>query len=375
MIHYNKQDIEYLLQGAAFLGAGGGGALDLGLKMLKQVEDDGYDIGLDLIAVNEMESGTMAATVAGLGAPSNVDMQKFEDDLPGAFAALKEGFRVEDKNLSYLYSGEMGGLNTMVPIMLHIVSSKTPDQRIKVVDADANGRAVPELNTCLVTARGFPPAPVGIQGHDKGVPVQDMSRYVAWTRKKDSDTAEDIAKTAEGIARSLAIQYGQVGFSTWALTSGELKEDACPQCMSLANSVGQTLNVGTPYSEEKLTELKSFFDNKIHALCLGTVKSFKRDVSAGFDVGETVIAGEDGKEYKVSFQNENIVAYDYNTCMPLTNVDEDMKIGRKIVVIISASPENWWKSDKNAYKCWNPILDRVSYSGKFIDYNGNEYDR
>ena len=28
MIHYNKQDIEYLLQGAAFLGAGGGGALD-----------------------------------------------------------------------------------------------------------------------------------------------------------------------------------------------------------------------------------------------------------------------------------------------------------------------------------------------------------
>ena len=95
MIHYNKQDIEYLLQGAAFLGAGGGGALDLGLKMLKQVEDDGYDIGLDLIAVNEMESGTMAATVAGLGAPSNVDMQKFEDDLPGAFAALKEGFRVE----------------------------------------------------------------------------------------------------------------------------------------------------------------------------------------------------------------------------------------------------------------------------------------
>ena len=54
MIHYNKQDIEYLLQGAAFLGAGGGGALDLGLKMLKQVEDDGYDIGLDLIAVNEI---------------------------------------------------------------------------------------------------------------------------------------------------------------------------------------------------------------------------------------------------------------------------------------------------------------------------------
>ena len=52
-----------------------------------------------------------------------------------------------------------------------------------------------------------------------------------------------------------------------------------------------------------------------------------------------------------------------------------MKIGRKIVVIISASPENWWKSDKNAYKCWNPFHDRVSYSEKFIDYNGNEYDR
>lgn len=364
--------------------------MDLGMKMLKQLEDDGFEIGLDLITTQQMEAGTLAATVAGLGAPSNVDMQKFEKDLPGAFAALCEGFRLEDKSLSYLYSGEMGGLNTMVPIMLHIVSSKDLKERIQVVDADANGRAVPELNTCLVTARGFPPAPVGIQGHDKD--SQEMEcRYVAWTKKKDSDTADDIAKTAEGIARSLAIQYGQVGFSTWALTADQLRDNACCGCLSLAQMAGKTLAIGSPYTETKMEDLNALMEGKAKCLCTGKVTKFKRDVSAGFDVGRTTILAEDGKTYDIDFQNENIVAYcngdavitvpericiiDYDTCTPLTNVDEDIYVDRKVAVILSAASANWWKQDVNAYRCWNPILDRVSYIGDYIAFDGSHFQR
>lgn len=390
MSSINREGIVSILQGAAFLGAGGGGALDLGLKMLKQLEDDGYEISLNLIEPEEMAAGTLAATVAGLGAPSNVDMQKFEKDLPGAFAALCEGYRVEDKRLSYLYSGEMGGLNTMVPIMLHIVSDANPQNRINVVNADANGRAVPELNTCLVTARGFPPAPVGIQGHDKEKKETEC-RYTAWTKKKEDDTAEDVAKTAEGIARSLAIQYGQVGFATWALSEAQLKENACPGYLSLALKIGRTLDIGSAYTEGKMSDICGLMGGRAKCLCIGKVSAFCRDVSAGFDVGKTTILTDDRKTCEIDFQNENIVAYydgdavitapericiiDYDTCTPLTNVDEDIYIGRRVAVILSAAHANWWKKDVNPYRCWNSILDRVNYVGEYIDFDGMRFPR
>lgn len=390
MNHIDKEGIINILQGAAFLGAGGGGALDLGMKMLKQLEDDGYEISLNLMEPKEIAENALAATVAGLGAPSDVDMQKFEKDLPGAFAALCEGFRVEGKTLSYLYSGEMGGLNTMVPIMLHIVSDKASEKRIGVVNADANGRAVPELNTCLVTARGFPPAPVGIQGHDK-TKAEIESRYVAWTKKKDDDTADDIAKTAEGIARSLAIQYGQVGFSTWALSEKELVENACPGYLGLALKIGKALSIGTPLTKDKMQVIIDIMEGGAKCLCTGKVIKFVRDVSAGFDVGRTTILADDQKTYEIDFQNENIAAYadgnavitvpericliDYDTCTPLTNVDEDIYPDRKVAVILSAAHRNWWQEDKKAYRCWDPILARVSYTGDYIDFNGGHFPK
>ena len=387
---YGKAGILNILLGASFLGAGGGGAYNLGVTILDMLESEGHLLQLDTISVGDAAPDEYAAMVAGLGAPSNVVMAKFEQDLPGAFAALQEACRVDGKTLTYLYSGEMGGLNTMVPIMLHIVSSSDPASRTPILDVDANGRAVPELNTCLVSARGTPPSPVGIQGHNLNNTGLEC-RYLAWTQKYSSESSDVIAKRAESIARSLAIEFGQVGFSTWAVPSPSLATNACPGYLSIAHGIGNALQLGTPYSEEKLSQIAAQLGGKAKTLCVGTVKKFTRDVSAGFDVGSTTIEGDDGIIYNIDFQNENIVAYsagtsvitvperitilDYTTCQPLTNVEEDIHTGKRVAVIISASHENWWAPDCNAYRCWNPILDRVNYSEAFIDYDGTSHAR
>lgn len=387
---YDENGIRNILLGAAFLGAGGGGAYALGVSMLEMLKKDGHLLRLETMPVEEADKEKLAATVAGLGAPSNVVMKKFERDLPGAFAALQEAYRTEGKTLTYLYSGEMGGLNTMVPIMLHIVSHKDPAKRTPMLDADANGRAVPELNTCLVTARGVPPSPVGIQGHHAD--REELScRYLAWTQKTPGESADDIARTAESVARSMAIEYGQVGFATWAVESHALFNKACPGYVGIAKEVGDILNLGTPFSQEKCQALSKCLGGNARQLCVGEVKKFTRDMSAGFDLGRSTLLGEDKASYEIDFQNENIVAYcggkpvitaperisivDFETCQPLTNVDEDIYPGRKVAVVVSAAHGNWWEPDMNAYRCWNPILDRVAYSGKYMDYRGEGHER
>ena len=80
---YDKAGILNILLGASFLGAGGGGAYNLGVTMLDMLESEGHLLQLDTISVGDAAPDEYAAMVAGLGAPSNVVMAKFEQDLPG----------------------------------------------------------------------------------------------------------------------------------------------------------------------------------------------------------------------------------------------------------------------------------------------------
>ena len=69
----------------------------------------------------------------------------FGPDAVHAFKAFQKAFIAEGKEVKYLQSGEMGGFNTFTPMLVAILSDKDPAKRIKMVDVDCNGRAVPEL--------------------------------------------------------------------------------------------------------------------------------------------------------------------------------------------------------------------------------------
>ena len=58
------------------------------------------------------------------------------------------------ENLKYIYSGEQGGGNTMLPVYTAYVLG------MPIIDTDGNGRAVPEMNTGLEPIYGIPTSPV-----------------------------------------------------------------------------------------------------------------------------------------------------------------------------------------------------------------------
>ena len=88
MKKYNKQDIIHVLKGSAFLGAGGGGSYEYGMKLLTQLENMGYTPEFDLYDVDEMEAGAYACMVAALGKPTAIDPTELSSDLPAAYRLL-----------------------------------------------------------------------------------------------------------------------------------------------------------------------------------------------------------------------------------------------------------------------------------------------
>lgn len=139
-------EIDSIMVGATFLGAGGGGPLDTGRELLKKQTSGSYSI--DLYSMDEIpekeRDATYGAMVACLGSPQKIkENGTFGPDGVACFDAFKKAMLLHGKEIKYLYSGEMGGMNTMVPMLVSIIAKQQGGSSIGLLDFDANGRAVP----------------------------------------------------------------------------------------------------------------------------------------------------------------------------------------------------------------------------------------
>lgn len=364
-----KQDIVEILYGATLLGAGGGGSLAQGLGMLQGLEDAGEKIELDLLDLDEIGENEYAAMVAGLGSPvAMLDKNKpmFGPDAVHAYRAFQKAFLAEGKACKYLYSGEMGGFNTFTPMLVAILSDKDPAKRIKFLDVDSNGRAVPELNTTLNAYYGHPPHPLGLgslYGDEIAVyPVTDHS--------------------GEQIARQMCMLYDmRIGFATWGMNKAEMAEALDIGCVTKAQRIGKAFLSAKAKGCDLMSELTGAME--VREFCRGTIEKLDVRVEGGFDFGTTVVKGDDGHTYFIDFKNENLILRDENgkTCLtapegiglvdldtltPLTNADTKEKM-RLLVTMTPAHP-NWWDEAHKAYECWLPELERVGMKGKQVRY-------
>lgn len=359
-----KQDIVEVLYGATLLGAGGGGSLSFSLDMIAKLEDDQEVIELDLLDVEEMDDDAYATMVAGLGSPvAMIDskLPMFGPDAVYAFKAFQKAFKAEGKDVKYLYSGEMGGFNTFVPMLVAILSDKNPEKRIKFVDVDANGRACPELNTTLTAFYGFPPTPMGLGNY-----IGDEIAVYPTT-----DHAGEV------IARSLCMAYDmRIGFCTWGMNKAEIKSALAVGCVTRAQNIGKAFMKAKANGTDLMDELKKVMEVK--EFCRGTIEKVDIKQEGGFDYGTTVVRGEDGKAYYIDFKNENMVLrdedgkalltapegiglVDLDELYPLTNADT--KEGMKLLVTMSPAHPHWWDEEHKAYTCWIPEIERVGYHG------------
>lgn len=364
-----EQDIVEILYGATLLGAGGGGSLKMGLDMLDGLKKAGEKIELDLLDLDEIGDDEYAAMVAGLGSPVAMldpNQPMFGPDAVYAFKAFQKAYKVEGKECKYLYSGEMGGFNTFTPMLVALLSDKDPEKRIKFLDVDGNGRAVPELNTTLGVFYGFPPKPMGMGSlHGDEIIVYPVSD-----------------KSGEQIARQMCMLYGmRIGFATWGMNKAEMKKALDVGCVTKAQNIGKAFLAAKKNGTDIMEELKKAME--VREFCRGTIEKLDIRAEGGFDFGTTVVRGDDGKKYFIDFKNENLILRDEagNTVMtapegiglvdldavyPLTNADT--KEGMRLLVTMTPAHQNWWDESVKTYECWLPELERVGMKGKQVRY-------
>lgn len=364
-----EKDIVEILYGATLLGAGGGGSLAQGLGMLYGLKDDGETIEVTLLDLDEIGDNEYAAVVCGLGSPVAMldpNKPKFGPDAVYAFKAFQKAFAVEGKEVKYLQSGEMGGFNTFVPMLVSILSNKDPDKRIKMVDVDTNGRAVPELNTTLTAYWNHPPKPMGLGSlYGDEIIVYPTSDH-----------------SGEQIARQMCMLYDmRIGFSTWGTNKAEMAEAFDVGCMTKAQKIGHAILTARDNGTDLMEELKKVME--VREFCRGTIEKLDLRAEGGFDFGTTVVKGENGQKYFIDFKNENLILrdeagntvmtapdgigmVDLDTLTPLTNADT--KEGMRVLVTMTPAHPNWWDPQRKPYECWLPELKKVGMKGDQVRY-------
>lgn len=351
-----KEDIIDILYGATLFGSGGGGTLQSGLDMLDLVPRERQHI--ELVSIETMRENEYAAMAAGLGSPISLEKNQFSSEAVHVIKGIKQIFQKEKKDIRYIFSGEQGGFNTMVPLYAAMILG------MPVLDLDGNGRAVPELNTGLLPINDIPTSPV-VMANKKG---DIIVGYAA--DPLDSDACETIA-------RHMCMAYGMsVGFSAWVMNKEQLKSATVLGQLTQAQRTGKVFRDSAVSGESLVDALRNVIPGIIE-FARGTITDINIETDRGFDYGTTVVTSDDGERYTVDFKNENMIIR--NACgkavlvvpeiislisleekLPLTNASS--KIGQRIALIGIPAHKNWWTSDGKGYKCWEHILKMIGYS-------------
>lgn len=360
----NLHDLRDIVVGAALLGSGGGGLIEEGFDLINKLENNNKT-QIQMITTDEMDDG-YATFVAILGNLSvDVEDLDYTHQSIRAFEVMQKVSKNDKKNIKYIMSGELGGSNTAVS--LYIAAAKN----IPLIDADAQGRAVPELNTSLQYLYNVPMKPLVLAGGNK----EKVDEIIV--NLDNPLNCED----AEKIARSISVSYGNlIAFSTWPLNAQNIKEYSVPGAMTLCKKIGQIFRISKEMNLDIGKELTTKTD--CVELFRGTIVDVQYDSGEGFDSGVTVIKSE-SNEYKIYFKNENILIKkdndktlvtvpeliclaDLETYEPVTNAKVDLKTQRNVVCLGMSCPSKWTNTEKG-YEVWKPILKEFGYEGDKVN--------
>ncbi|MGI9394544.1 MAG: DUF917 family protein [Boseongicola sp.] len=292
-----------ILDGAAFLAAGGGGAKSLGRELISVLNGNWVPM---VPAINVPDDAYVVCS-AYIGSPAAALKLKSPtfNSLMRAIDALETSAGI---NADYVVPGETGAVNSLAPIL------SAHDLGRTVVDAGGCGRAVP-----LIAATTF-----GV--HDA------LATYGAATAN-DADnpaayqTAVLSASTTSGLQGGIgalagSASYGELcGTALWLMTGAQLKTYAVPSGLSRAQNIGAALRTATGnYTAVVLKQLAAFgmpgrvlFDGSL----LNPI-SFTTHTQDAHDTGTLVLERQDGGGTVTVYSlNENVLAYSSDQNQPV----------------------------------------------------------
>lgn len=355
-----RKEIMDIIYGATFYGGGGGGSIKGALAMMKNMSIG--ELKINLYDLAEISDTDYAVMIAGLGSPVAMEEKDFGPEAVNVFNGIRKELKKEGRAINYIYSGEMGGFNTFVP-MYAAIKTQTP-----MVDVDGNGRAVPEINTGLLPIYKIPLSPFALANAANDVMITFPN-----------DEFDSVA--CETIARQMCMAYGMsIGFSTWIMDKDQMKEAAAVGQLQLAQTVGNVILKAKVSGQDVVKELQSVVE--MREVVRGKITKIEIKTEGGFDHGTTTIQGKNGEEFLVDFKNENllirtpkgetlmtvpdiITMIDPKTCEPLSNADT--AVGQTVSLIITPVDKKWWGIPEG-YNCWREIMKQIGYTGEAVPF-------
>jgi len=303
----SPQELTDMIYGAALLGAGGGGSITQGLKIIREIIDGGKDV---VIAdPGEMRGDELAVVSAGMGSPLAAKHGWRNEHLP-AFDLLEKYL---GRRVSYVVPIEIGAGNIAVPIHTAAFRGRV------LVDGDGAGRAIPELELTTFNIYGVPISPMSISDWEGNGAILFVKDAVA----------------AEKISRHITIAFeGVAGIALYLMNGKVASEVVIPKSLTLSAKVGSVLRS----CREEGLDPAEVLNRELDAYVLGMGKVVKKTMRTvgGFDIGVVEVREKGGQNLRVHLKNENIIAEKDGKvlamapdlvcwlspdCTPLTNAD------------------------------------------------------
>ncbi len=292
------QDCQDLLEGALWMGTGGGGSLSEGTSLLEDALAEG--LRLEWAGAGSIPDDVWTATVGlhgSIAPPSaenlaEIDRLGLTEDTSEWYIAraVKELGAYLGYEIGCLVPGELGPASVAIPL---VAGARLG---VPVVDGDYIGRAVPEelqATYCLYGKQSDMLAGVDIWGNVCIV-------------KEAANT-----HALERIAKMLAVAaYGDVAVATTPLLAAEMKEIVVPGTLSLCLTIGRSIRSARDAGRDPIDATLEAISG--WRLFDGTVTCLETDDCDGYLFGTTQIQGAgafQGQKLEIWFKNENLVSW------------------------------------------------------------------
>ena len=284
MWRLTEDHLQSIAIGAGILGTGGGGNPYVG--MLRAREALRRYSPVDVLTPDDLDEDARVVCVGGIGAPT-VGIEKMRD--VQAYHALRalEGFVGE--KATALISNEMGGSNSLEPIIPASIAG------LPIVDADAMGRAFPELQMKTFFIYGVPWYPLALADEKGNTAIFPKAISATWM---------------ERMARAVTIQMGCIAcYALAPMSADQIRRTAVPHTLTLALELGRAVKDAQSRHENPIDAIMSVYPGRV--LFQGKIVDLERRTTTGFARGKVVIDGLgefSPARMDIEFQNENLIA-------------------------------------------------------------------
>jgi DUF917 family protein len=333
--------------GGGLLGAGGGGSVREGGKLVDRILQFGSAV--DLASVDEIGDDSWGAVIAGMGSPVASKSNPRTYSPTWAVEALADALGFEP---AFVIPFETGAGNSLTPMQVAI------QKNIPVVDGDPVGRAVPQIDMTTFHLGGIPISPLGLSNEDK---------ITAVLRAEDP---YDMERVARAIASELG---GVAAIACYAMQGRDMKRLIIRDTTTLLEGIGATIREMKRTGGDIVATLAEKLDG--YVLGRGSVVSVQSETRGGFDVGLVQVEGD--LPLRVTFQNENMVAWRNGEVLatvpdlicaldgegtPMTNAD----ISEGMEVAYLGIAANRAFRTPEAFALFSKALDALDYRAPFV---------